>query len=482
MIKIDPYMHDIAEKSGSSAILAELALKTLDREFVHQVAPGKNGLSLLKIPESHVLVAHSSGGDYRITEPGEYSRSVFLRLIKDARRIGAEPIAVAEVIDARASDESFAKAVGVPFTDLALEYRVAKINGELAKLGPMVNCDCNMSATMLSMVRKGAVTNRIFEIDGTKYFMFDPKGNYVGMNSDGVGTKSLINGRFGKQIENVDDLLAMQFDDKGKYGGGAVVSMNLVETTGAFPFERVNDYAMRRARRMGAHAIMQRERIGNRLAGIHGEKNVYNMSGTLVSLFDEETLRNPPAPRVLDTLIAIKGGGRSNGFTDRRNLMVEWFGNDWHKTQGGKYFGEFLTRPSLIFYPVFAEMISRELATSVYHMSGGAFRDKLSKPIAKHGLYAEIGLEEESPRLFKPDPREAAIAAQFNIKDAYAKFAMGNEGFVTTDCPDRALQYLSDCGFEARAIGKIDMFGGKVSGIKLRAHNGDIIDYTVKSA
>ena len=89
-ITIDPYMHDIAEKSGSSAILAEMALKTLDREFVHQVAPGKNGLSLLKIPEEYVLVGHSSGGNYRIREPGEYARSVLLKLVKDARRIGAE--------------------------------------------------------------------------------------------------------------------------------------------------------------------------------------------------------------------------------------------------------------------------------------------------------------------------------------------------------------------------------------------------------
>lgn len=477
---IDSYMLDIAEKEGSSGILAELALPTLEREFVHQVVPGKNGLSFLKIPEDWLLVGHSSGGDHRITDPGEYSKSVFRSLVENTKKIGAIPIAAADVIDASSTDESFVRSVGIPFSQMALESKVAILNGELAKLGPMVNCPCNISGTMLGLIPRDSQYSRgaprVFEINGVKYFVFDPKGKFVWMNSDGTGTKPLTNSRFGKYEESVVDDFAMQFDDKGKFGGGALASFNLIETSGEVPFDRMNEYAIKIAGKMNAFAIIQHERVGNRLKGPHGEKNIWNISGTLVSLVDEDMINNMPRPKEGDSLVAIKGNGRSNGYTDRRNLVVEWFGEDWHETEGGKYFGDFLTKPSILFYPIFSELISQGLANSVYHMSGGAFRDKLANPIAKHGLYAEIGIEEGSVQLFKPDPREAAFVSQFNISNAYTKFAVGNEGFVSTTKPQEVIKFLKDRGHEARVVTKLEKKEG-VKGILLRAFNGDIVDF-----
>lgn len=481
---IDTYMLDIAEKEGGSGILAELALPTLDREFVYQVAPGKNGLSFLKIPEDYLLVGHSSGGNHSIMHPREYAESVFNCLVKNTRRIGAQPIAVADVIDARSTNESFVKTVGAAFSHLALESKVAILNGELAKLGPMVNCACNISGTMLGLIKRDNPytkdTPKVLEVNGIKYFIFDPKGKFVWMNSDGTGTKPLINSRFGKYEESVVDNFAMQFDDKGKFGGGALASFNIVETSGNVPFDRMNEYAIRLARQMNAFAIMQYEDIGNRLIGPHGEKNIWNISGTLVSLVDEDMINNMPTPKQGDSLIAIRGDGRSNGFTDRRNLIVEWLGENWHETNGGKYFGEFLTKPSILFYPIFSELISSRLASSVYHMSGGAFRDKLSRPIARQGLYAEIGIAEGSPQLFAPDPREAAFVSYFNISNAYAKFAVGNEGFISTSRPEKVLEFLKHRGYESRVVGELEKKQG-VKGVKLRAFNGDIIDFSIKS-
>lgn len=481
---IDTYMLDIAEKEGSSGILAELALPTLEQEFVHQVVPGKNGLSFLKTPENYLLVGHSSGGDYGILDPAEYAKSVFSRLAENTRKIGAQPVAVADVIDARSTSESFVRAVGVPFSRLALESKVAILNGELAKLGPMVNCACNISGTMLGLIKRDSPYAKdvpgVFEVDGTKYFVFDPEGNFVWMNSDGTGTKPLINSRFGKYEESVVDDFAMQFDDKGKFGGGALASFNLVETSGNVPFDRINEYAVRIARQMDAFAIMQHENVGKRLSGPHGERNIWNISGTLVSLVNEDMINKMPRPKEGDSLIAIRGNGRSNGFTDRRNLIAEWLGENWHERDGGKYFGEFLTKPSILFYPIFSGLISSGLASSVYHMSGGAFRDKLAKPIAKHGLYVEIGVAEGSPQLFKPDPREATFVSHFNISNAYAKFAVGNEGFVSTSKPEEVIEFLRNRNHEARVVGKLERKEW-VKGVKLRAFNGDIVDFSDKS-
>lgn len=490
---IDTYMLDIAEKDESSALLAELALPTLNREFVHQVVPGKNGLSFLKVPEDYVLVGHSSGGDYGIRDAARYSASIVNHLIRDDRIVGAEPLAVASVIDAQSTDLEFVRAAGTAFNEICLEKKVANINGELAKYGAMVNCPCNISATMLGLLRRDSecakrYLGRVFESQGVRYLVFDPKGKFVWMNSDGTGTKPLINGRFGREEGSVDDVIAMLFDDKGKYGGGAYAAFCLVESRGGsvLLFDAINQYATGRASKMGAWAVMQQERVGDRLVGPHGEKVVYNISGNLVSLVDESMINNMPRPKEGNSLIAIKGDGRSNGFTDRRNLVAEWLGNNWHETDGGKYFGEFLCKPSIVFYPIFSDLIDKRLASSVYHMSGGAFRDKLSKPIAKHGLYVEIGVEEGSPQLFKPDPREAAFAANFNIKNAYAKYAMGNEGFIATDKPEEVLTYLKSKGLEARVVGKLftkqDTISRSVTGVKLRAFNGDIVDFTREAA
>jgi len=508
---VDPYINDIQEKDESSRILADLSSKTLDRKYIRQLTSGKNGLSFAQVPEDMVLVGHMSEGDLRITEPEAYARSVVHNLARDSMVLGATPLAMADVIDAQNTSPEFARKVGTALSESALEAKVAILNGELAKYGPMVNCPCNIAGTMISMLPQDSrfvtsswVVGRPespvevgwYNSNGTQYFFFKPAGKLVSLNSDGTGTNTLCGSRFNKYIESVINAFAMQYDDQGKLGGGALATFNIVETNTNAPqtsaevysreniklgkiFTSMEEHGKELAKSMNSYSIMQHSHVGNRLIGPHGEKFVWNISGTLVSLLTEDMIQNMPRPQVGDTLVVVKGNGRSNGFTDRRNLLVEWFGEDWERTEGGRYFGDFVTKPSILFYPMFTDLISQGLATSVFHLSGGAWDDKVSAPIARQELYAEIGIAEGSPRLFSPDPREAAFASQFNLRNAHRKFALGNEGAVTTKQPEKVIPYFQSRGYEAKAAAILEN-RLDIKGLKIRAFNGDIVDFSSK--
>src|SRR3989344_3341787 len=110
--------------------------------------------------------------------------------------------------------------------------RVACINGELAKLGDMMNCDCNIAGTVLGYLPRFKFSGNLpamVQLDGVLYYIFDPNEKLVWMNSDGIGTKSIVHSRMGTQRQGIQDLASMQGDDEGKFGGGALVSFNMIE-------------------------------------------------------------------------------------------------------------------------------------------------------------------------------------------------------------------------------------------------------------
>jgi len=118
---IDPYLLDIREKESSSELLVELFRPTLEREFVQQLVPGKNGISAIKLPSEYLLVGHASGGDYSIRNTQDYVHSVMARLLENTRKFhGAVPLAMANVIDAYSTDEAFVRNVGSILADSCL--------------------------------------------------------------------------------------------------------------------------------------------------------------------------------------------------------------------------------------------------------------------------------------------------------------------------------------------------------------------------
>lgn len=469
--EVDQYIKEVVQRGdeGSALLAARCASTIRNSDCVQVLREGMNGLAVLRIPEDYVAVVHSAAGDPALLDPEKHASSLIDRLFEQAREIDAVPLGLANVIDASRGDGRTVEAIAHALVSGANRYEFAVMNGELAILGDRINCDANVSGTMVSLLRKGSRRERGRFSDGSVFAAFDPQGLAIYMNSDGVGTKTEFYERAKRYTGALRDSLAMKLDDAAKIGARAKVVFDVVETKGSIPVYELRETAALISQEMGLAYLLHHESVGNRLGGWN-EPEAFNVSGSAVNVIDEERLRSPLMPREGDYIIAIRGkpNPRSNGITDKRKAMIKQFGDNWHQTPEGRMFLEFLAEPSTVFYTVFNELIEQGCATSVYHMSGGAYNGKLAKPLARHGLYAT--LEE----LFDADWRELALGGfSFTPAEvAYAKWPMGNEGFITTGDPEKAMHIISRYGLEARQVGHVEKAANGKTGVELAGIKG----------
>ena len=156
--------------------------------------------------------------------------------------------------------------------------------------------------------------------------------------------------------------------------------------------------------------------------------------------------------------------------------MTNVLGKEWHLTPGGSDFLDYFTAPSTILYGVFKDLISAGAATSVYHMSGGAYNGKLAKPLAKHGLFVRM------TNLFAPEKRELRFLelAHTTSQTAYGKFPMGNDGFVTIRGDEKALDIIGSHGLEGRRVGRLEQASDGRTGVELVAWNNEKVYFSGK--
>ncbi|MFH1511184.1 MAG: AIR synthase related protein [Candidatus Woesearchaeota archaeon] len=486
-MELDDYIKNviIAGNEGSKLLAAICAPTLKNSTYAEVIQEGMNGIAVHKIPANHIGVVHSAGGDPNQKDIGKYAKTMVNRLLNQAKNMDVEPVCFTDVIDARIADKSMLEMIAKTLVEGANEAKISIPNGELAILGDLMNCDANISGTMLSIIPRVEAQwrfpgRRTIEYKSTNYALFDPEGKPVYMNSDGVGTKTIFYVQGKKLKLAVRDSIAMKLDDTIKIGANAKVVSDVLETNclSESQVRQICNYARQTGKEIGVTTIMQHEQVGDRLRGYKPEAPAYNISGSAVSVIDLEKLRNPPTPKAGDDLVVIQGFLRSNGISKKRAIVAEvgksWCTehkvDDWVDTPEGKVFLDYLTRPSIIFYPVFKTLMEKGLASSVYHMSGGAFNDKLARPLAKHGLHAQIS------DLYKPDWRELALIglSGMNIRDAYAQWPLGNEGFFTTTRAEEAIRFVNSQGLEAKVTGRI---GGTVT---LTAYNGETVHFTGK--
>jgi phosphoribosylaminoimidazole (AIR) synthetase len=300
--------------------------------------------------------------------------------------------------------------------------------------------------------------------------VFDPEGLPVYINSDGVGTKMEFYERAGKPVPAAHDFAAMNLDDAVKIGARVKVLSGVLERRSGRAYARAHlRMEMSLERSLGISVRLTPEYMWTRIAGYKPGAPALNLSGSAVSVIDEKYLANPLVPSEGEHLVAIAGkpNPRSNGITDKRKAMVELLGLDWHKSYAGASYLEYLSTPSTVLYPVFRELADSGLATSFYHMSGGAFNGKLAKPLAKHGLFVEIMFA----NLFAPDSRERLLQLSSNTPNgvAYAKWPMGTDGFITTKDPSAALAAIRKRSLRAEVVGVLEkdpiLTGVQISGM-----------------
>ncbi len=492
MDAVDQYIQNVIKGGDEmSARLEKIFAHTLNNSsYVDIVSQGMNGIKVIRPPAGHLAVVHSLGGDARIDSAREYAHSVVDRLMSAAARIRSMPVAFANVIDASTSDAGSILPYAEGLAERASTHGLAVPNGEFAVLGSRVTVPANVSASMLSFIASDTnlPLERIpghFELDGVMYAVFNPYGLALYMNSDGVGTKTEFYERSGNLDRARYDSLAMKADDDSKIGATLCAVSDVAEMNSL----RKNHTGVHGGWKGGffrPHGddliyIIQHECVGSRLRSYTPGKTALNLSGSAVSTIDEARLQRPLKPSAGEYLVAIRGkpNPRSNGITDKRLTMMQLFGPEWHTTPEGQLFMQYLGEPATVFYGIFKELIDTSLAGSVYHLSGGAFKGKLARPLAKHGLYVSL------QPIFPADWRELTLSgARFtNAETAYAKWPMGNEGFVSTSRPQTVVATLHDLGLEGVVAGQLEEARNGKTGVELmgiKASNGENVYYSGK--
>ncbi|MFC1801609.1 hypothetical protein ACFLZB_04040 [Nanoarchaeota archaeon] len=469
MDNVDEYIDKVIKKGDEGSDLLEtICVQTLKNSDLVDIVEGKK---VLRIPEEYVVVVHSSTGDSELEDLTEYASSLVENLVEQAENIDATPIGFANIIDSPDGDLKMLETIANAFVERANHYSLAIMDGENAILGERVNCPANISGTMISIIKKeeweflagGRNTLTTF---GTTYAAFDPEGQPVTINSDGVGTKTEFYERIRRYERAGDDVMAMTFDDRIKDGSTVRVFSGTVETRGKIPVEKIRGHLINRAADMGVIATLDHERVEERIMGYNEKEPSYNLNASVVGTLDEEKLRNPPSPSTGDFLIAIQGkpNPRSNGITDKRRAMISMLGENYHETEVGQVFLGYLAEPSDIFYPLFRELLHTNVASSVYHMSGGAFDGKLARPLAKHNLFAKLS------NLFQADGAEVAVMGELKTPNevAYGKWPMNNPGFISTSRPDVAIKIIEGFGYQARKVGQLLEAVDGETGVRLK--------------
>ena len=156
MPEVDDYIKEVIGKGdeGSKLLAAKCAPTLKNSEYVEVLQQGMNGIAVLRIPEGFQLVVHSAGGDPHEKNLSRHAASLVDKLAEQAETINAVPVGFADVIDTSTESKPVLNLIADALVEKADRYGLPIMNGEFAILGARVNCDANVSGTMISMVPK----------------------------------------------------------------------------------------------------------------------------------------------------------------------------------------------------------------------------------------------------------------------------------------------------------------------------------------
>lgn len=478
MTNVDKYIEEVIRIGdvGSSYLATSSAPTLTNGNLVEILEDGMNGLAVLRIPEGHECGVASIGGDPSIKDSREYAASVVDRSVALMTKNGFTPVGFADIIDSSTGNLEELAAIQESIIERVNHYGIPIMNGENAILSDRVVGIANITGTIIgTRSDDGADTSH-----NPSVAVFHPNGDAVYMNCDGIGTKGEFGERDGTPWIGLRDSTAMKVDDLIKVGGRFQVMAEGVEYAGNIKEAYFLGEAQRLGSELGGHIVLSFENMEGRIRGYKPGALATNFSGTSFSTIDEHQLQNPLRPQAGEYLLAIRGkpNPRSNGISERRELMTKMFGREWHTTEEGKLFMPFLKEPSTVLYPLFRDMIDKGYATSVFHPSGGAYDGKLARPLAKEGLYVEL------KHMFSPDWRDIAMVGMgfSSAKDVYTKRPMGTDGFVSVhgDNVNFALDCIKEKGLEGRVVGQLEKAKGFKTGVSMKAANGESLYFQGK--
>lgn len=473
-----------------SRLMATTAAQTLrDAPSLESIVSGKNGITVARLAPGETVVAVSALGDgVSPFVPSTTSRAIVDTLYTSLNALGATPVGFSNIMNYSSAEgmddiREYAHAMAAAAT----ERRVGMMNGESALLTFRLAAPIAGAATGI-----GISSNTVkCSDDAFSYTNETDAPQLLYLNSDGVGTKGLYAELLHAQraSNNGDsiavlarpqqDMIAMTADDTVKLGARLLAIMGQQEATNAL-YQR-SEFASTYRATLASLGIK-----GSLLTHLSSSISEYiedipasQIDGTAISVVDEARLQNLPVPREGDVLLGIRTSDlRSNGFTGYTEGFARAFENrNWYTFLSDDIL-DYLSRPSAVFYPAFSELLDKAFASSVFHMSGGALDGKLAAPLAKHGLFVDMGklpLPDTVPLLLQ---NLTGTASEF----AYRKWGMNMNGYVTVspDSISDARRVLERHGFDdVFELGSLESNAGTV-GVSFVSHDDTRIAYTGK--
>ena len=481
MTKRDEYAEQVIRKGDEgSRLLEEMCQQTCDgARFVSYEGPEGYMVRGLRLPRDHKVVVHAVGGNPSTKSFPDYVQSAMSNLKEQAALIGANLVSIINVLDTHGTDDlsdvlRYREVLG----NEALANHISVINGEYAILGAMINpaIVANVNLIGVSIAKPGR--NGSLQRFNHHYGYFDHEGMLVTGNGDGVGTKVDVYARAEKFALGIDDLLAMILDDSIKRGAIPRLVASLLEAYQQIPIPNMRATLQRRAAEMGVLGILQTERVGQRIVGWRPGVRAYNLSGAAICTIADDRIAHPLVPEEGDYILAVTSteNPRANGITDRRKVPARLWGESWHLNPDPfvQEYLAYLISPSTVLFPAYRELVDKRVATALYHNSGGAWEKKFGHPIAQRGLYA--ALHDIPP----PNEMDKFVMEQSGteIRNAYGKWPMGVDGFVTTRDPEEAQRVLQSHGLEGHQIGRLIKDTEDKAGISFTAYDGTMISFS----
>jgi len=278
-------------------------------------------------------------------------------------------------------------------------------------------------------------------VDGGFSNLMDFNGIFIGMSSDGIGTKIELAERLKKYDTIGFDLVAMVADDLAANGIETVnisnildvdiINTNTVDQLMSGLFEAVK---FARVTVTGGEIAELGRRIGGYGDGMH-----FNWAATGIGILPQgKPMIDGRQVKPGQHVIALRSRGfRSNGFSLVRHTLQTLFGPEWHTARYDQTqsWGEVVLTSSLIYTPLIIDLIKEDYVIhGISHITGGGIADNFSRVLKANRLGARL------TSLFEPQPFMKTLQHLGKIEEeqAYLLWNMGNGMLLVCAAQDSA--------------------------------------------
>ncbi len=309
--------------------------------------------------------------------------------------------------------------------------------------------------------RKGMFGEPV-QMDGGFTGALDFGDYYLVQNSDGVGSKIAIAEAVGKYDTLGYDLLAMVVDDAVCVGAETIAITNTIDTNKVT--EKVIGPLMEGLRK----ACVEQKVVvpGGEIAEMPALVNGNTWNSSAVGVVEKKKFITGKDVVPGDKIIGLRSRGfRSNGFSLVRHVLLNAFGEKWHKKSYDKKhtWGEIVLIPSLIYSAALLELLGRFGEKRVCHIkalahvTGGGIPGNITRVLGRHGADLDNLWSPHDPMLRLQE------MGKVSDKEAYEVWNMGTGMILVSNEFEKIEKTMDAHGIQARIIGEVS----KESGVRL---------------